>query len=302
MRTKKFIPDLRGLLFLLGVAAFLSVIQNAHAYEQVLFSSLETKVELTGYLLRPEGEGPFPAVVMMHGCGGLVHSGAVSPLYSSWAQTFSKLGLAVLMVDSAGSRRLGATCTKGKERVRMYRERPKDAYGALAYLQAQKFIRADRIGLVGWSQGGAVVLLSAVQGSIGRPVPPPRHDFAAAAAFYPALCNDRIQSRPFTKVAPGTWSTMIPLLVLQGGADNWTRPGPCEEFIEAVKRRGSPVSMVVYPGAYHGFDAPALKMRELPRYKTVTGVIPIVGTNKEARQDALKRLPAFLSKYLLSEN
>lgn len=64
------------------------------------------------------------------------------------------------------------------------------------------------------------MLLSIVEPSIGRPVPPPRHNFRAAIAFYPAVCNDSMQSRPFTAVAPGGWTTRIPLLVLQGAADN----------------------------------------------------------------------------------
>ena len=51
----------------------------------------------------------------------------------------------------------------------MWRDRPKDAYAALQYLQAQPFVKADHVGLIGWSQGGGVVLLSINDKSIGRP-------------------------------------------------------------------------------------------------------------------------------------
>jgi dienelactone hydrolase len=302
MRTRKCIRDSVGFLLSVVFAVTLFAATTVWAYEQVQFPSLDGKTELTAYLIRPMGQGPFPAVIMLHGCGGLGYSGTASSKYSSWTKELNEMGLAVLMVDSAGSRKLGPTCGKGKERIRMYRERPRDAYGALAYLQLQDYIQPDKIGVIGWSQGGAIVLLSIVQTSISRPLPPPKYDFAAAVAFYPALCNDKIQSRPFTKVEPNTWSTRIPLLVLQGGADNWTVPEPCAKFIDAVQKRGSPVSIVVYSGAYHGFDASASKIKTLPKYKTLTGVIPIVGTDKAAREDALKRVPAFLAEYLLPGN
>jgi len=302
MRIRKSTPKFSSFLFLLAVLSILSAPRPAFAYEAVQFLSIDGATDLTAYLSRPEGDGPYPAVILLHGCGGLGFSGSVSSIYSSWTRELNAVGLAVLMVDSAGSRGLGATCGKGKKRIRMYRERPKDAYGALAYLQTRDFILPDKIGVVGWSQGGGIVLLSIVHDSIGRPKPPPEHDFAVAAAFYPALCNDRIQSRPFTKVEPGSWSTKVPLLVLFGAADNWTRLEPCLEFIDAARTRGSPVSIIAYPGAYHGFDAPSRKMTKLPKYKTVSGVIPIVGTHEESRKDALQRLPAFLAKYLLPQN
>ena len=51
----------------------------------------------------------------------------------------------------------------------MFAERPHDAYAALPYLQAQPFVRADRVGVVGWSQGGATILLAIRTDSSARP-------------------------------------------------------------------------------------------------------------------------------------
>ncbi|MND05244.1 hypothetical protein D3C83_259100 [compost metagenome] len=56
--------------------------------------------------------------------------------------------------------------------------------------------------------------------------------------------------------------------------------------------------MQIYPGAYHAFDAPNLTRRELPDYRTRTGVIPIVAADPVARADALIRVPAFLARFL----
>ncbi|PHQ70005.1 MAG: dienelactone hydrolase [Sneathiella sp.] len=300
MRIRKFIPKSCGALAALASFFMFLTVVEAGIYEKVNFQNADS-LDLTAYLVRPDREGPYPAVVFLHGCGGMMYSGYVTSIYASWVQQLTAKGLAVLLVDSRGSRGLGPTCGKSKNRVRMYRERPKDAYAALAYLQAQDFILGDKIGVVGWSQGGGVVLLTIEHDSSGRPVPLPEHDFAVAAAFYPALCSDRIQSRPYTKIEPNSWSTKIPLLVLFGGSDNWTLLAPCVQFIETVQKRGNPVSITVFPGAYHGFDAPALKIMTLPKYKTVSGVIPIVGTHEESRNAALQQLPAFLSKYLLPE-
>ena len=164
-------------------------------------------------------------------------------------------GYDVLTVDSAGSRGFGQTCTAGPTAITMYRDRPKDAYAALQYLQAQPFVRPDRIGLMGWSQGGAIALLSINDKSIGRPAALTQ-DFVAAVAFYPGACSERQQSKPFTEVEPQHWTTAIPLLVLFGEADTWTLFPPCEAFISAAKARGNPVELKSYPSAVHGFDAP----------------------------------------------
>ncbi len=298
MQIRRYIANLTICLASLWFGIFLIASSSYAAFEQVQFESLKNKTKISAYLMRPKGAGPFPAVVMLHGCGGMGYSGTVKSIYSSWAKLFVEDGMAALVVDSAGSRGLGPTCGRQPERRKMYRLRPFDAYGALAYLQTQSFIDPERIGLVGWSQGGGVTLLTIVDQSIARPNPKPPHDFAVSAIFYPALCNDRLQSRPFTKVAPNSWSTKIPLLVLQGGADNWTPPEPCVSFIDATRERGSPVSIIVFPGAYHSFDAPGLKRIELRRYKTVKGIIPIVKTDEIARNKAREELIAFLRTYL----
>jgi dienelactone hydrolase len=117
----------------------------------------------------------------------------------------------------------------------------------------------------------------------------PQGDFHTAVAFYPGACNDNRQ--------PG-WASKIPLLVLIGDADVWTPMAPCKAFVDGAAVRGNTVEMQIYPGAYHAFDAPTRPRTELPGYITRAGVVPIVGTEPAARQDALTRVPAFLARYL----
>jgi dienelactone hydrolase len=64
----------------------------------------------------------------------------------------------------------------------------------LAFLQSQPFVIPDKIALIGWSQGGGVVLETIPTRSLGRPNPSPTHDFVAAIVFYPGLCSDKLQA------------------------------------------------------------------------------------------------------------
>lgn len=264
----------------------------ASAQELVHFPSLDTgRTVLDGYLYRPQGAGPHPAVIGLHGCSGMMGAnGGVLPIEFAWAYRLNSAGYGVLLVDSFGPRLHGEMCSQTGFNLGIYHDRPKDAYGALAWLQTQPDIRPDRIGVLGWSQGGGVVLLSIGNHSLGRPAGLMQPDFHAAVAFYPASCGNRLE--------PEDWTTDIPLLVLQGEADVWTPAPRCEEFIGAAAARGASVSMQLYPGAYHAFDAPNVSIRELPKYVTRAGVVPIVGTDPAARADVMQRVPAFFARYL----
>jgi dienelactone hydrolase len=264
------------------------------------FKSLDGTTMLITHLFRPKdsGDAPRAAVVMMHGCSGLLgRNGRFFPAYRAWARTLLEQGYVVLVVDSATSRGFGQTCSAGAARRTMWLNRPKDAYAALQYLQAQPFVRADRIALMGWSQGGGVALLSINDKSIGQPAQL-KDDFAAAVSFYPGACSDALQSKPWTEVEPKSWTTRIPLLVLFGDADTWTPLPPCEAFLIAAKARGNPIELKTYANAHHGFDAPNTPRHELPQYQSPDGRIPVVGTDKDARADAFARVPAFLAEKL----
>jgi dienelactone hydrolase len=273
----------------LSVAATL-----AAAQESVHFASYDGATNLTAYLSRPEGDAPRPALVLMHGCSGLVDSkGRIMGLYRAWMRALVVQGYSVLAVDSATSRGFGQTCSAGPERITMSRDRPRDAYAALQYLQAQPFVQADRVGLMGWSQGGGIVLLSINDKSIGRPAAL-AHEFRAAVAFYPGACSERLQSKPFTQVEPQGWTTPVPLLVLIGEADTWTPFPPCEAFLNNAKARGNPIELKSYLAAVHAFDAPNLARRELPQYRSGDGPVPVIATDHEARTDAFARVLEFL--------
>lgn len=246
---------------------------------------------LDGYLLKPAGAGPHPALVFLHGCGGLIsRSGSIQARETDWAARLTALGYVVLMVDSLTPRIQGEMCSQSGFKLPIYLSRPKDLYAALRYLQAQPDVRPDRVGVMGWSQGGGTILLGIRADSLGRPAELPHGDFRVAVAFYPGSCRDRVHRVP--------WTSTIPLLVLLGESDNWSPAEPCQAFVAGAVRRGSPVELRVYPGAYHDFDWPNLSMRNLTAYRTAAGVVPIIATDPAAREDALLRVPDFLARYL----
>jgi len=283
---------------LAALAAALLWWATAAAQEIVHFPSLEDNgpgqpsTTLDGYLFRAAGDGRHPAVVGLHGCSGLLNrnTGRMFPIFPAWGAELSPKGYTVLLVDSFTSRQHGEMCSIGGFELELYRKRPRDAYGALWFLQAQPFVRGDRIGLVGWSQGGGAALYAIAAQSGARPTALPQGDFRAAIAFYPGACNEQRH--------PEGWTSRIPLLVLMGADDVWTPLAPCQDFIARSLARGAQIQTQIYPGAVHGFDAPNQPRRELPAYITRAGVIPIVGTDPTARADALMRVPTFLARFL----
>ena len=241
---------------------------------------------LDGVLYRPAGPGPFPAVVALHGCGGLWREqGKLSFRHMDWGERLAAAGFIVLMPDSYGSRGLGSQCGVKDLTVRAGRERVADVAAARVWLQQRNDIKPGMISLLGWSGGGSTVLTAIRQERTpadGKP------DFKRAIAFYPAC---RVQSE-----SP-SFSARLPLLILMGDADDWTPAAPCSYLAKAAQTRGEQVGIVLYPGALHDFDHPRLEVRErdnIAYSASGTGKVT-VGTNLAAREDALKRVNAFLN-------
>src|ERR1700755_2117929 len=93
---------------------------------------------LHAQLFKPEGSGPFPVVIALHGCGGLGGPFEAGPVrYRDWAEELLKDGKAVLFPDSYGSRELGPQCRVRERRVTARRERVTDILVAHQWLMQQ---------------------------------------------------------------------------------------------------------------------------------------------------------------------
>ena len=259
--------------------------QPALAWESVFFPSLDSPLTggkptlLRGLLMKPEGVGPFPAIVALHGCNGLFKEGALVAREAAWAQHLTSHGYVVLFPDSFGPRDVTSDC---EGRVRAWAERSYDAYGALRYLQAQPFVIGERIGLMGWSHGGGTVVFAIARDSIARPADLTKGDFRAAVAFYPAWCS-RLSI---------DWKPDIPFLLEIGAQDDSIQPAPCIERTKSARAGGAPMQMKVYDGAVHDFDWPGDKLHTIT---SPSGKVAHYRVDEDARGDALVRVLAFLN-------
>ena len=246
-------------------------------------------VTLSAHLFRAAAAGRRPAVVFLHGCGGLLNRrGAIGPRERAWAERLNAAGISVLMVDSFNPRHHGPMCAPAQFDAAIYRARPFDAYAALRYLQARDDVRADRIGVIGWSEGGGALLGTVRADSPARPALL-AGDFRMAIAFYPASCNARRQG--------AVWRSSIPLLVLVGSADVWTPAEPCRALVES-RAPATDAAIRIYPGAFHDFDWPGMPVHEVPAFRTRAGVVPIEGEDPAAAADATERVAGFVAEHL----
>jgi dienelactone hydrolase len=194
---------------------------SAEADEFVNFASAGQGEPIQGYLSRPKGAGPFPAVVLLHTCLGLpAERPSIGERIAAW-------GYVALFVDDFATRGLKETCAVD------FKQAPADASGALAYLTSLPYVDPARIAAVGFSQGGDTALKITTGGVAG---------FKAAAAFYPPCAN----------VAGATLD--MPTLIIVGANDEVTPAADCERL--AKGQAPGIVKLVVYPGAAHAFDLP----------------------------------------------
>lgn len=190
---------------------------------------------IEGYLSKPEGEGPFGAIVYLHGCSGLLKARRqqVAELFTGW-------GYVVLAADSFATRGMEQACDRPSP------DRQADAWGALLYLSRLPFVDRKRIAVVGSSQGGIAVMRLASKRDVKLFDIPDDLNFKAAVAFYP-ICSAASQV------------LVIPTLIMIGELDDWTPAKNCEQWMSLRGEKGALVKLVVYPGAYHAFDASTLK-------------------------------------------
>jgi dienelactone hydrolase len=203
------------------------------AEELVKFDALGQSFPIRGYLAKPKGAGPFPAVVLLHSCLGLPGDRqAVAESVASW-------GYLALFVDDFGTRGLRETCTVD------FTPALSDAFGALTYLSTRRDVDPTRIAAVGFSQGADTALAIAVSGGISTFAMPEGLRFKAVAALYPPCAN---QNGARLKV---------PTLILVGEKDSVTPAADCQALIR--HQSGGEAKLIVYPGADHLFDDPSVK-------------------------------------------
>src|SRR5258706_3138072 len=216
-------------------------------------------LEIPATLIKPEGEGPFPAVVIVHDCSGLGSRSSGAPL--RWAGELVPQGYVVIIPDSFSPRRFpdGVCLIPGSQTVSVNGNvRAADAYGALAALRGLPYVDGKRVGIIGGSHGGWTTL-AAMYVPVDADDPlkaAKRNGFSAAIALYPA-CAPRFRAwstSRFGSFGPpprysGVYAPLAPLLILFGEKDDWTPAEPCR-LAEASRAAGYLVDIRVYPDAH----------------------------------------------------
>src|SRR5450631_89577 len=240
---------------------------------------------LHAQLYKPDGDGPFPTVIALHGCGGLAgHSEPVQPRYRDWAEQLLKDGNAVLLPDSYGSRELGPQCRVKERKVQARRERVADILASRQWLVQQPWAARERISLMGWANGASALLWAVRPQLSSRNVEP---DFRSAVAFYPDC-----------RISAGLgWSARVPTLLLIGAKDDVSSPPACRQMVDGAQGRSALARIVVYPGAYHDFDRENFPLHAIAG--TPDAALPDhghLGTDPEARADSQKRVAEWLAR------
>ena len=210
---------------------------NPYSYNHILDGTdNDGKVTVFGILKIPKvSKDKVGVVVLVHGSGGWRKS------YDRWLKTFNKMGIATFRLSCFKPR--GTSRTVGSQTRVTSSMMTADAYNALKLLSTHPRIDKNRIGILGWSKGGAVSMVSAWE-PVRKAIVDNDLKFALHIALY-----------PFCYGFESIQMTGAPILILVGEKDDWTYAEPCIECTKALKDAGYDAHIIVYPNAYHAFDS-----------------------------------------------
>ncbi len=199
---------------------------TANEAQWVSYNSGEEQVR--SYLALPEGEGPFPAVIVIHEWWGL----------NDWvkqnAQTLAKEGYVALAIDlyrgnATDDVEAAHELMRGLPEDRAIR----DLRAAFAYLSSRSDVKKDRIGSLGWCMGGGYSLQAAVQ------LP----DLAACVVNYGRLVTDENLIAQIN----------APVLGIFGGLDRGIPVKDVKAFEKQAKEMGKEIHIEIYSKSGHAF-------------------------------------------------
>lgn len=248
------------------------------ADEVALCNELDQAVLAT--LALPEGEPPatgWPAVVVLHGSGGLHHgdedecSVELQDQFESWRDILTAEGYAVIMPDSFMSR---GFCEWDRKRfiprelteherliVRVF-----DARAAATYMCDHPDVDCDRLALLGFSNGGSTTLLT-MQDDYAVTADERLREhgalpiFTGAVAYYPGCAmQEELTMSTAAADLDGFYAPLAPVVVQAAERDELVEDcsevrNPQVEAIDAARGRGDFFTLNVYDGAEHGFDS-----------------------------------------------
>jgi dienelactone hydrolase len=239
-------------------------------------------------IYKPAGGGPFPALVIVHSCGGIREE------INYAAKEALARGYVAFVLDAFGQRGIKGVCIPSRANASVNLPRgTKDALQATAHLTRLPFIDRQKIGILGFSWGGSVGLLASgtsnVQALSDAPGP------AAVVAFYPVCflpAKVTASGRDVEFVRP---DHQPPALVLLAGQDNEAPPSECSTRLQVLKDNGVPVDWHLYPDATHCWDCTSLDGLSKTDFQ---GNRVVYRYNKDLTADSLRRTFEFFDARL----
>jgi dienelactone hydrolase len=204
------------------------------------------QVTIAGELRIPKaGNERLPAVVLLHGSGGIGGSGS---MIDEWSRELNQLGIATFALDSFAGRGIVSTVVDQTQLGRL--NMVGDAYRALDVLAKHSRIDANRVAVMGFSRGGQGALYSAMNRLYGTLGPANNLQFAAHIALYPDC---------MTSYRADTEVSDKPIRILHGSADDYNPVAPCRAYAERLTMAHKDVKLIEYLDAHHVFDAPIFR-------------------------------------------
>ena len=242
-------------------------------------------------IVRPEGAGPWPTVILFHGCGGR------RPYLADYMRDIAAAGVLAISVDSfetrgmSRMRALATVCTGAELQGWL---RAGDVLAAAWGVRRMPDADATRLALAGWSHGGwsimdlmTMPLIRPGEAGIADPDPTLLDGVKALVLAYPYCGPGALsQLRP--------WRRTPDVFAFVGENDRVAHPGLCRRAFRAAERSGARVTTWFLPGATHAFDENGA---ELPRFVEAAQAVGLAGFrfDESAFAEARRRTAEFLA-------
>lgn len=182
-----------------------------------------------GYLAKPDGSGPFPAVIVIQEWWGLEEH------IKDIARRFAAEGFVALAPDLYH----GVVATEPDEARKLVMGMQmdvamRDIQGAISHLKALPEVGPKKVGVVGFCMGGSLTLRAAIRSS----------DVGAAAPFYAGQVD---------AVFPDVDKIQAPMFAAFGADDGSIPLEKVDRFRDLLKEKGKQAEVKVYEGAPHSF-------------------------------------------------
>ncbi len=258
---------MRRCRLMLVLTLFAGCSQGIAIPDQSIEGSRVPTTPLSATLMLPSGKGPFPVVILLHGCGG------ISPGVWDWAHRLQSWGYAALVLDSFSARDVKTVCAPDMQHLVTAQDRAADVLSAALYLRSVPDIDGARIGVLGQSHGGSTAAM----------VTRERYE-----RLYPGLLKAVVDY--YGACGPAAAHGTVPLIALAGEADDWGHSAESCGVLKAELKSNQPFELYTYPGVWHAFDVSGSPPRIEAGHR--------LAYDPAAAADSFQRVHAFFDKWL----